>query len=89
MVDATAFVLRMMEGFCDYAPTTKTQSLYEQKLSAYKLTPDQWERVLNTLIERHQQRTLPPLGMIQAAIREAQAPTRYAEASRRGKMIFG
>jgi len=88
MVDAEEFILRMMEGFCDYPPSRETQAFFLQRLSAYKLAPHQWDRVLNALIERHQQRTLPPLGMIYSAISEVQIPERYEAASRRGKMIF-
>jgi len=83
------FLNKLTTAFCpDFDPRDGTQELYAEKLSAHSLTPAQWDRVFDLLTDRHQQRGLPPLGMIYSAISEVQIPERYEALSKRGKMIF-
>jgi len=86
---AAEFILRLKDLFCSGLTLERgTIDEYTRKLSGYSLTSEQWQKAFDVLAERHQQRGLPALGLIVSAIREAQAPARYQEASRKGKMIF-
>ena len=86
---AIDFLDKLTTAFCpDFDPRDGTQELYAEKLSTHSLSSAQWDRVFDLLTDWHRQRGLPPLGMIQSAIGEVQAPERYEASSRRGKMTF-
>ena len=83
------FVKRIIGIFSpNYAPEPSAQKFLVQELSRHTLTPDQWGRVIDVLKNRHVGTGLPPIGVIEQAIHEAQAPARYEASSKRGKMIF-
>ena len=73
------FVQRLIGIFSPtYVPEPKVQTALVTELSRHTLTPDQWERVVDVLKNRHVGTGLPHIGMIEQAIKEAKAPERVA-----------
>jgi len=88
-LDVMEFLKRIAFEFCGgWTLDEETQKQYLRELSAYKITAGQWNNVFETLSRSFSGNGLPPLAVIRAAIHEVQAPDRYRNASRKGKLVF-
>ena len=85
---ATEFVKRLVAAFSRWPAGKDTVDLYTEKLSKWTLSPVQWDRALDALIEAHQDENLPGLQTIYTALRNASYAGRSGSSSNLGWVSF-